>query len=178
MLDSLAFLAYMFHHPFGSKHQRDALTLSTPAFKTEHAIPQLYTCEGKKLFIPVNWQHIPKRAKSLALIIFDEDAPPQSRYHFAAYNIKTTTAGVINLQSPKPSFQIAQNSWGEKDYHAPCLANNEHHYVIRLYALNKKLSPQTVNTALQVREAMRHHIIQRIQITGILYPRQENKKTS
>jgi Raf kinase inhibitor-like YbhB/YbcL family protein len=175
MIDSLMFITYLFNHPFGSHHPGAAFSISSTAFKTNHRIPLGYTCKGSELFIPVSWRNVPKKAKSLALLVFDEDAPHKTRYHFAAYNIKPTKNGLKSLHSAKIAFQTAKNSWGAKAYKPPCFAPDEHHYIIRLYALDKKLLPETIQSALNMREAMRHHIIRKVQITGVLYAKESPK---
>lgn len=172
MLEHFTLLAYLFRHPFGAASTEAPFTISSPAFKTHRAIPERYTCNGKQAFIPVKWTNVPKNTRSLAILMFDEDAPKQNRYHFAAYNIDPNSSGLNQLPTDANSH-IAKNSWGEQTYHVPCYSATEHHYNIRLYALDTKLATEKVSTTLQMRQAMRQHTIQHIQLTGIIYPKQK-----
>ena len=48
-----------------------AMTLTSPAFKSNDHIPSKYTCEGDDVSPPLAWNGVPQGAKSLVLIIDD-----------------------------------------------------------------------------------------------------------
>ena len=73
-----------------------ALTLTSPAFEHGQAIPRRYTCEGDDISPPLEWAGLPERAKSLALIVDDHDAPDPAalkrvRVHWVVYDIPAST---------------------------------------------------------------------------------------
>src|SRR5712692_6306389 len=72
------------------------LTLTSPAFGPKAEIPAVHTCEGADTSPPLEWSGVPGRAKSLALIVDDPDAPdpkaPRMTYvHWVLYNIAPVT---------------------------------------------------------------------------------------
>ena len=52
-----------------------ALSLTSPVFVHDGAIPKNYTCQGKDISPALSWRDLPKGTKSLALIVDDPDAP-------------------------------------------------------------------------------------------------------
>ena len=52
-----------------------SMTITSSAFAHNGSMPKQYTCEGKDTSPPLTWSGIPGRAKSLALIVDDPDAP-------------------------------------------------------------------------------------------------------
>jgi len=51
------------------------LTLTSPAFAHNGAMPVRLTCDGQDLSPELRWSGLPADAKSLALIVDDPDAP-------------------------------------------------------------------------------------------------------
>ena len=63
------------------------LELLSNAFKNEERIPELYTCKGKEISLPLIWKNTPKDTKSYALIMDDLDTPIGILNHWILYNI-------------------------------------------------------------------------------------------
>jgi Raf kinase inhibitor-like YbhB/YbcL family protein len=51
------------------------MDLSSTAFATGGEVPARHTCEGSDAAPPLAWSGVPERARSLALIVDDPDAP-------------------------------------------------------------------------------------------------------
>ncbi|HTN65292.1 MAG TPA: hypothetical protein VL051_03780, partial [Burkholderiaceae bacterium] len=51
------------------------LSLTSSAFGAGQGIPAVHTCDGRNLSPPLSWSGISPKAKSLALIMEDPDAP-------------------------------------------------------------------------------------------------------
>ena len=49
------------------------------------------------------------------------------------------------------------NSWTEKGYNGPCLPGGTHHYIFKLYALDKTLAKDGMAKA-ELLDAMKNHI--------------------
>ena len=107
-------------------------------------------CDGKNLSPEFHWSSVPAGAKSLALTIFDPDAPAQGGWwHWVVFNIPVTTSGLAGGAGDRhagrlpPGSVECLNDYGEPGYGGPCPpAGTTHRYVARLYALNvAKLSP-------------------------------------
>ena len=69
------------------------MELKSSAFKNNEIISKLYTCDGKDISPPLNWNDIPEKTKSLALICDDPDAPAGTWVHWVVYNIKSNENG-------------------------------------------------------------------------------------
>ena len=72
-----------------------ALVITSPAFAPSGAMNIMYTCEGDDVSPALEWSGVPERAKSLALIVDDPDAPdpeaPKMVYvHWVLYDIPST----------------------------------------------------------------------------------------
>ncbi|GLS38627.1 hypothetical protein GCM10010869_42220 [Mesorhizobium tianshanense] len=63
------------------------LTLSSSAFADGGKIPERYTRDGKNVSPPLKWSGVPDKAKSLALVVQDPDAPNGTFGHWAVFNI-------------------------------------------------------------------------------------------
>ena len=158
-------VAYLMSHPAGGVTVPGVFELSSPAFKNAGIIPSVYTCHGHNTSIPLRWKGVPKRTKSLVIIMLDQDVPRNGWYHWAVYNIPPTTTRLKDNYHPQKPIQVAGNSWKNAEYQGPCPPADEHHYIIQLYALDKKLS-DTPTTTLQLREKMRNHILASTEIMG------------
>lgn len=165
MIRTLMIVAYLMSHPTGGIAVPGVFELSSPAFKNAGIIPDTYTCRGHNISIPLKWKGVPQKAKSLVVIMLDQDVPRNQWYHWAVYNIPPTMTGLQDNYHPKKPTQIASNSWKNAEYKGPCPPTDEHHYIIQLYALDKKL-PDAPTTTLQLREAMRDHILASTEIMG------------
>ncbi len=73
------------------------LSLTSPGFTHEQAIPSAYTCDGDNTSPPLEWSGVPEGTRSLVLIVDDPDAPdpkaPKRTWvHWVLYNIPTATS--------------------------------------------------------------------------------------
>jgi phosphatidylethanolamine-binding protein (PEBP) family uncharacterized protein len=57
------------------------ITVSSPAFQEGGPIPRAHPCDGEDVSPPLRWQGVPERARSLALICEDANAPRGSLIH-------------------------------------------------------------------------------------------------
>jgi Raf kinase inhibitor-like YbhB/YbcL family protein len=133
---------------------RSTLGLSSTAFIDGASIPPRYTCDGEDVAPSLTWTRVPARARSLALLVEDRDAPGGDFVHWSAYNlprISTGTGGGL----PRGSAE-GRNSFGRTGYDGPCppAGDPAHHYVFSLYALDDSpglpagASPETVRGAI------------------------------
>ena len=69
--------AYLLGVPVVAKASSSAerVTVSSSAFSDEGRIPKGFTCHGANVNPPLQFSGIPTKAKSLALIVDDPDAP-------------------------------------------------------------------------------------------------------
>jgi Raf kinase inhibitor-like YbhB/YbcL family protein len=152
-----------------------ALTLTSPDFKEKISIEQVYyACGGKNISPTLFFGNIPKNAKSLAITMFDPDAPtPHGWWHWIVVNIPPNIkefpkdAGNPESKYFNLGFQTI-NDYGEIGYGGPCPPPGKpHRYIITLYALdvgrfdvNRDISPQVLA------EAIESHTIEKVSIIG------------
>jgi Raf kinase inhibitor-like YbhB/YbcL family protein len=110
------------------------LTLSSPAFRANHAIPVVYTCDGKNVSPPLRWTSPPRGTRGFALRLYDRDA----RFvHWLAWGIGSGKRSLA--RGERPPYE-GRNDFGKVRYGPPCPpAGETHHYVFTLYALAKPL---------------------------------------
>ena len=144
--------------------------LST-AFSEGASIPVKYTCDGKDISIPLQWQDVPVNAKSLALIMDDPDAPMGTWVHWVVYNM---AAGPGEFAEGLPADPIlpsgakqGRNTSGKIGYESPCPPDREHRYFFKLYALDCVLENEPGLTKAALIEAMQGHILEECQTFGV-----------
>ncbi len=139
------------------------IKISSPEFSNNTYIPRKYTCDGLDLSPPLNWSTVPSGTKSLAILVYDPDAPHGIFYHWLIYNIRPSLNG---LPAGVPNEIVTHygkqgiNSFGRIGYGGPCPPNGEvHHYIFLILAINY---PQELESGLAPQEflnAVRGHII-------------------
>ena len=147
------------------------LRLESDAFAAEGTIPQLYTCDGSDVSLPLNWSEPPAGTQSLALIFDDVDAPVGTWVHWVLFNIP---AGVRSLPEGVPAEpavaglgEHGSNSWGNLGYGGPCPPQGSpHRYTFRLYALDTTLDLEAGASRADLDRAMEGHILGVGQLVG------------
>ena len=151
-----------------------ALTLTSPAFEGDAAIPKLYTCEGADISPPLEWSGLPAATKSLVLIVDDPDAPdpaaPKRTWvHWVLYDIPPSahTLAADEAKSGVPAgAQPGLNDWKRTGYGGPCPPIGRHRYFHKLYALDTTLSHLKTPTKDQVLAAMKGHVLAEAHLVG------------
>jgi Raf kinase inhibitor-like YbhB/YbcL family protein len=152
-----------------------AMKLTSSAFTDGGTLPSTYTCDGKSISPPIQWQDAPANTKSFALIYDDPDAPAGTWVHWVLYNLPTTTNSLAeNATTLPPGTKVGINSWPEAKYGAPCPPSGEHRYIFHLYALDALLELSGTVTSEKLRRAMQGHIIATTTLTG-RYTRIKNR---
>ncbi len=109
-----------------------------------------FGCKGENLSPALEWRHVPAGTKSLALQVYDPDAPTGSGFwHWAVYNIPPTTTslarGAGNDAGRLPAGAFGGNTdfmdtgatGANGNYGGPCPPQGDkpHRYIFTLYAL-------------------------------------------
>lgn len=130
-------------------------TLQSTDFADQSILPVAYTCDGKNTQPLLMWSNTPAEAKSLAIIMTDQNLKPLWMVYNIPPNIKA-------LDSTKPLPSGAKIAL---PYVGPCPKKGElQKYFIHIYALNTTL-PLTPTQSL-LSEIEKHKIIQ-AKITAI-----------
>lgn len=143
------------------------LKVSSPAFANNSYIPAKYTSDKDNISPPFNIAGIPLRAKSLAIIVEDPDAPMGTWVHWVVWNIPP----VKTIKENSIPGTEGLNDFSHHHYRGPCPPRGLHHYHFKFYASNTFLDiPQDTN-AQQLEKALSGHILAFGELTGI-YERQ------
>jgi Raf kinase inhibitor-like YbhB/YbcL family protein len=149
--------------PIDNAAGAEQFQLNVAGLKTNDTLPDrfLYNhagCAGENISPEISWSGVPATAKSLALVVWDQDAPVSGGfYHWVIVNVPvgTTklpegTGDVAGHKVPRGAIQLF-NDWGESGYGGPCPpGHSRHRYRFILYALNAQL---TVTVRSKVSEA-------------------------
>jgi Raf kinase inhibitor-like YbhB/YbcL family protein len=151
-----------------------ALRISTTAFAHQGEIPAVYTCDGKDISPPLNWEGVPQGVKSLVLIVDDPDAPdpaaPKMTWvHWVLYNLPPDSSGLPEAVSSRdlPAGTLeGLNDWQRTGYGGPCPPIGRHRYFHKLYALDAVLADLGKPTKGEVERAMRAHVLASAELVG------------
>jgi len=150
---------------FATKVEGDkkmAITVTSSAFKEGEQIPAKYTCDGRGISPPLNWQQ-PQDVKSFALISDDPDAPAGIWVHWVMWNIPADANELAeNIQPVKElpdGSRQGVNDSREYGYGGPCPPRGVHRYYFKIYALDTMLDLPDETTKQKLLDAMKGHIL-------------------
>jgi Raf kinase inhibitor-like YbhB/YbcL family protein len=146
------------------------LHVQSPAFAPGATIPVRFTCAGAGTSPPLQWRGVPARARELALLVEDPDAPGGTFVHWTLYGVAPGTRGLPAGARP-PGARQGTNSAGGRGWTPPCPPRGDrpHRYVFGLYALRSPLrlaagaAPSDVRTAVGRAAIARGELVGRVQ---------------
>lgn len=152
--------------PSETAGMNDAFTLQSSVFSSGKPIPSVYTCDGTNARPPLSITGVPEDSKSLAIIMYDPDAPGGTFVHWVAWNIPPGTKELP--AGPLPAGIVeGTNSFRSMGYQGPCPPSGTHRYIWRLYALRSVLSLDTKTTREDLESAMNTYVITQTELMGI-----------
>lgn len=131
------------------------IDISSAAFKENDLIPVRYTCDGKNVNPSLNFDHIPKEAQCLAIIVDDPDAPSGTWAHWVIWNIPVTH----HLKEDHPHGTEGLNDFKKNRYDGPCPPKGTHRYFFKVYALDSLLDIPKNSNKEKLEKAMAGHIL-------------------
>jgi Raf kinase inhibitor-like YbhB/YbcL family protein len=126
-----------------------AFEISSPAVGADGTIPAKHTantfgCTGENISLPLVWKDVPADAKSLALTMYDPDAPTGSGFwHWLIVNLPPSVTSLDegvgepgNAKLPEGSVQ-ARGDAGFAGYMGPCPPEGDppHRYIFTIFAV-------------------------------------------
>ncbi len=109
-----------------------------------------FGCTGSNISPALSWSGVPAGAKSLALTVYDPDAPTGSGFwHWVVFNIPPATTGLPKDAGdpakhllPKGAITV-RNDFSTYGYGGPCppAGDKPHHYVFTLFAVDQAKLP-------------------------------------
>lgn len=163
IIKAFMMLGYLAADPYDDT---TGFVINSPALGANKSIPIIYTCKGRDISLPLTWSGVPKGTRSLALVMYDQDTPWPNFYHWQVFDIPPNQRGFPADAHLTPGEHESDNSWGKMAYEGPCPTQGEHHYVIRLYALDTTLPITADKSPLELHREMEDHIIAWAQTTG------------
>jgi Raf kinase inhibitor-like YbhB/YbcL family protein len=147
------------------------LTITSPAFKNDGAIPREYTCEGPDTAPELQWSGAPANAKSFALIVDDPDAPdpkaPKMTYvHWVLYDIPASATGIPKGGKTPAGSRDGKNDWKRTGWGGPCPPIGRHRYFFKVYALDAMLGDLKSPTKHDLVNSMQKHIVGKAELVG------------
>ena len=151
-----------------------SLSITSPAFPPQGAIPRAHTCEGRDVSPPLAFAGAPAGAKSLALVVDDPDAPdpkaPKMTWvHWVLYNLPPESAGLPEAIAAKdlPKGALAGTSdFRKATWGGPCPPIGRHRYFFKLYALDVVLPDLGAPTKAALEKAMAGHVLEKAELVG------------
>jgi Raf kinase inhibitor-like YbhB/YbcL family protein len=134
----------------------EKIRLTSPVLHAGSPIPKRFTCDGDETSPPLRWSGTPARAKELALLLEDPDAPGGTFVHWVVLRLRPALRVIPEGRVP-PSAIEAKQSFGDKGYGGLCPPKGDepHHYVFTLYALDRQLGLDAGAGPDKVRSAIR-----------------------
>ena len=139
------------------------LTVKSPAFEKNKLIPSKYTCDGEEVSPPLTVEGIPKKTKSLSLIMEDPDAPAGLFIHWLVWNIPPTD----KIQENSIPGTEGLNTNKKNSYHGPCPPGGTHRYYFKVYALDTHLNIGAFSEKEVLENAMQNHILAYGELIGL-----------
>ncbi|MDA8112494.1 MAG: YbhB/YbcL family Raf kinase inhibitor-like protein [Nitrospiraceae bacterium] len=125
------------------------IRVTSTAFKNGGRIGEKYVfsgfgCKGRNVSPEIRWGTLPRGTKSVALTVYDPDAPTGSGWwHWVVYNIPPSVHELPEGVGTKEGRRLpagavqAVTDFGAPGYGGPCPPKGDrpHHYIITVYAL-------------------------------------------
>jgi Raf kinase inhibitor-like YbhB/YbcL family protein len=143
-----------------------ALQITSPAFQNNGHIPRQYTCDGRDINPPLMIANVPQRAKSLALICDDPDAPIGIWVHWVIWNIDPGVKEIKENTVPTSAI-VGINDFRNHSYGGPCPPSGTHRYFFKVYALDTVLGISPNSTKADLEKAMKGHILAQGELIGL-----------
>jgi Raf kinase inhibitor-like YbhB/YbcL family protein len=133
---------------FVTAAQAANFAVTSPTIKNGDTLPKAQVfngmgCEGGNISPALNWTSVPAGTQSLALTVYDPDAPSGSGWwHWTVVNIPPSATGIAegagSLEGKLPSGAVqGRNDFGAAGFGGACPPKGDrpHRYVFTLWAL-------------------------------------------
>lgn len=156
------------------------ISLTSDAFENGQPIPKKYTKEGDNVSPGLKWSGPPEGAKQLVLMLEDPEGTGGNFSHWVAWGIPTSMTslpeGVPKETSPKGLQHMVQglNGFLQPGYDGPLPwpGSGPHHYMFRIFALDKAVQVPAGSFKEVLQQQMYGHVIAQ----GLLVGTYERRK--
>lgn len=115
------------------------LTVTSEDFSEGGFIGRVFTCDGDNINPSIRWIGVTGDIKSIAIIIYDVDAPGDYFIHWIVYNIPVNINSIPRNISGRLGFGVeGRNDFGSIGYGGPCPppGDKPHRYVVVVLGLD------------------------------------------
>ena len=140
------------------------MKITSSVFQEGGNIPPKFTCDGGDTSPPLQIAEVPSRAKSLALVVDDPDAPSGLFTHWIVWNISPQTNTIAEGSTPKGVH--GTNDFGKSGYGGPCPPSGTHRYYFKIFALDRELDLPPGTKRNQLVAAMKGHVVAQGELMG------------
>jgi len=135
------------------------LAVTSGAIPSGGMVPVDFTCDGANHSPPLTFSAPPRGTASLAIVFDDPDASGFT--HWTVYNLPPETLALPEAVDLSASGAVAGlNDFHRPGYAGPCPPRyEEHHYSIRVYALDTRLDLPAETSRAGVDAAMNGHVL-------------------
>lgn len=156
------------------KKNHNVIHVYSNDFSDQNYISPQYTCDGADVSPDLRWENIPSNTKSIAIIVYDPDAPKDYFIHWLVYNIPPNIYNLPQSSSPKGPMLLGgegKNDFGKIGYGGPCPPHGAtHKYIYLVVALDSFIHVDKNTSQLKLLNLIRDHAIAYGYIT-VLYKR-------
>ena len=140
-------------------------------FENQQPIPAKYTCDGEDVSPALQFMNVPEKAKSLAIIVDDPDAPRGTFDHWIIWNLppdlKKLSEGGKEMKQFSSHPKQGINGFQQTRYRGPCPPPGKpHRYFFKLFALDTLLDLTEGATKQELENAMKGHILEKAELIG------------
>lgn len=146
------------------------IKITSTAFEDGDMIPSKYTCDGKNISPPLQWDAVHAETKSIAVICDDPDAPMGTWVHWVLFNLPPQT---MQLPEDFPTDETLADGtrqgvtdFGTTGYGGPCPPSGTHRYFFKIYALDAEIDTVSVIDKAELLKKMEGHILAQGQLMG------------
>jgi Raf kinase inhibitor-like YbhB/YbcL family protein len=148
------------------------LTVSSPSFKDGEKMPRSASCDGGDHSPALSVSGVPSESKTVAVLMFELDAPKRPAALWMAYNIPAAATVTVAENQPKTrqmkgdGLQLSCAA-GKVGYCGPCPPQGAtRRYLIEVFALDTALDLPENATKQQFLLAVEGHILAKGKLTG------------
>ncbi|MBP2707047.1 YbhB/YbcL family Raf kinase inhibitor-like protein [Microbispora sp. RL4-1S] len=146
----------------GSPRNLDVISVSSPRFRDGAPLPHDYSCKGGQGNPPLRWSGT-SGAKSVALVVDDNNPRTGSAVHWVVFDIDPNTTELAEDDVPRGAHQ-GRTTYGKAGYAPPCETDGNYRFTV--YALNAKLNLAQDASLADTLRSIAGHTIARGRLTA------------
>ena len=141
------------------------MKITSQAFTDGGKIPDKYTKYGENIIPPLHLEGVPEKARSLALVVDDPDAPGGNFNHWILFNMDPRIRDIKENAVPATAVQ-ARNDFGEEEYDGPKPPSGEQRYYFKAFALDTMLPLTPSSRRPDFEREVKGHVLDSATLVG------------